>query len=221
MYKCPQRRAPACEAGSSRSIPFLKRTFSHLRGIGPRAEPYLGSLGITPWEELHRPHSRTKCRETLQCLQIEFRVFRESRCDLPATFLPQRIAWRATCHFPGGTAFIGAESHQRGARPHVTLHALHLDVMVGLRRLEYAGGLKKIEQRLGILRNPLILSPRGRDAVRLSRCCQAENEKAFSKFIVHDQAEFRSLQTLAGLNFDQRLALLEFTRSKSGELRHD
>ena len=102
-----------------------------------------------------------------------------------------------------------------------TLCALHLDLISTLRTLGFTGGLKKIEQRLGIRRDPQVDGLTGRDAVRLWRSYQAGDQNALTKLIAYNYADVRSLEFLADFGFEQHFRLLESKTRSSGEDLHD
>jgi uncharacterized protein YprB with RNaseH-like and TPR domain len=87
---------------------------------------------------------------------------------------------------------ILAEHFQGLARP-----ALHIDLRVLFRRLRFSGGLKSIEDALGISRPPHLRGTRGPDAVLLWRTYQETRNIEALRFLVeynlYDAFQLRSL----------------------------
>ncbi len=75
--------------------------------------------------------------------------------------------------------------------------AVHLDLRVVLRKTRQTGGLKDIEERLGLGRPPHLKGLRGMDAIRLWRELQHNGDRAALRFLVeynlYDAINLRSL----------------------------
>ena len=76
----------------------------------------------------------------------------------------------------------------------------HLDLMYPCRRIGLSGGLKPIENRLGIDRDRPDLS--GRDAVRLWREYERGDEDALDTLIAYNREDTENLRTLADVVCD-------------------
>jgi hypothetical protein len=85
----------------------------------------------------------------------------------------------------------------RRAFPRMTLRAIHLDLLYPLRRLGYRGGLKAIEERMGIRRSGETVGLDGWDAVRLWREAQAGSITALETLIAYNAEDVRNLEPLA------------------------
>lgn len=76
----------------------------------------------------------------------------------------------------------------------LTIDLPHLDLMYPCRRLDLTGGLKTIEQELGIDRDRPDLS--GRDAVRLWRTYERGDQSALETLISYNREDTRNLASL-------------------------
>lgn len=97
----------------------------------------------------------------------------------------------------------------------------HLDLRPALARAGYTGGLKKIEETLGMARGDGLQGLTGYDAVKLWRRWESfGDEDALGKLVAYNVADFENLeplarlavdklrsQTLAGITSQSRLAL--------------
>ena len=92
--------------------------------------------------------------------------------------------------------------------PHLPLDQLHIDLCPALRRLGYRGGLKRIEQQIGISRDDEIDGMSGYDAVRLWREWRSrKNQAALDLLIAYNRADIENLALLLAFTF-QRLKKL-------------
>ena len=80
--------------------------------------------------------------------------------------------------------------------PDLTFHHLHIDLCPGLRRLGLTGGLKRIENLLGIPRSPETESLDGWDAVRLWREWERGSADALALLKRYNAEDVTNLQTL-------------------------
>lgn len=81
--------------------------------------------------------------------------------------------------------------------PALTFDQLHIDLCSTLRRLGYKGGLKKIEDQLGITRTPEVEGMSGMDAVRLWRQYRRyRDEDALNLLMAYNRADIENLQLL-------------------------
>lgn len=80
--------------------------------------------------------------------------------------------------------------------PSISLPPVHIDLRFVLRKLGYRGGLKRIEQDLGICRDSPILGMSGYDAVLLWRAHQLRDEAALDTLIQYNTADIVNLQPL-------------------------
>jgi len=104
--------------------------------------------------------------------------------------------------------------------------AVHLDLRSLARRLRLGGGLKEIEERLGIGRPPHLKGLNGLDAIALWRTYERENAIDALRFLVeynlYDAFQLRSLADIlynraaARLAFDERVPVFD-----RGELLYD
>ncbi|HEU4683337.1 MAG TPA: ribonuclease H-like domain-containing protein [Nitrospira sp.] len=84
------------------------------------------------------------------------------------------------------------------AFPALPLDHPHFDLRIACRRLGYVGGLKAVEQRLGILRPPEVSGLHGGHAVRLwNRWRYARDEAAKQRLLTYNRADCMNLMPLA------------------------
>lgn len=101
--------------------------------------------------------------------------------------------------------------HLRHAFPGTKLNQLHVDLCPTLRRIGYRGGLKHIEQELGICRDENVLGLDGWDAVRLwSEWEEDGNEDSLATLVEYNRADVVNLKPLADLAY-QRLREVTLT----------
>lgn len=91
----------------------------------------------------------------------------------------------------------------RRALPRVALPAAHLDLRFPLARLGYTGGLKAIEQRLGVTRDPWVAGLDGYDAVILWRRHQAGDPDALRRLVAYNLTDVINLQPLAAFVYNE------------------
>ncbi len=84
----------------------------------------------------------------------------------------------------------------RQSFPGISLPPAHIDLRFLLRRLGYRGGLKYIEKRFGISRDPEIDGMDGYDAVRLWHAYQWGNKSALDLLIKYNAADIVNLKPL-------------------------
>lgn len=81
--------------------------------------------------------------------------------------------------------------------PELALDQLHVDLCPALRRLGQTGGLKAIEQRLGIRRVDEVEGMSGMDAVYLWRLWERRrDEAALERLLAYNRADIENLQLL-------------------------
>jgi uncharacterized protein YprB with RNaseH-like and TPR domain len=73
---------------------------------------------------------------------------------------------------------------------------LHVDLCFALKRLGYSGGLKRIEEKLGIDRTEETRGLSGWDAVRLWRMYRAGNEKALEVLLTYNREDVLHMENL-------------------------
>lgn len=92
--------------------------------------------------------------------------------------------------------------------PSLPLNQLHIDLCPALRRLGYKGGLKRIEQQIGISREDDIDGMSGYDAVRLWREWRSrKNQQALDLLLAYNRADIENLALLLAFTY-QRLKKL-------------
>jgi len=96
----------------------------------------------------------------------------------------------------------------RRTMPEVILPRAHLDLRFPLARLGYRGGLKGIEQQLGLQRDPRIAGLDGYDAVLLWRAHLGGDEEALSRLIAYNLADVIDLEPLAGFVYNEMVMQL-------------
>jgi uncharacterized protein YprB with RNaseH-like and TPR domain len=85
--------------------------------------------------------------------------------------------------------------------PKLALDQLHLDLCPTLRRLGLRGGLKRIEQQLGLLRDPDLDGLSGREAVQLWQAYRLGHETALETLLRYNREDIVNLKPLAGLAY--------------------
>ncbi|NMG83301.1 MAG: exonuclease [Methanosarcinales archaeon] len=83
--------------------------------------------------------------------------------------------------------------------PELEFNQLHMDLMYPLRRIGYTGGLKAIEQVLGITRSEDTTGMTGFDAVRLWHEYEHGNDDALSLLLKYNQEDIVNLETIIEL----------------------
>ena len=87
-------------------------------------------------------------------------------------------------------------------------HAAHLDLRYAMRRAGYTGGLKRIEQTLGIGRETALSKLSGRDAITLWRMADEGEKGAMETLIRYNAEDVASLPDLASIAYDELSAML-------------
>lgn len=85
--------------------------------------------------------------------------------------------------------------------PGISLPPAHIDLRFLLKRLGYAGGLKKIERDLGIARDSDIEGMDGLEAVRLWQAYQWGDEAALDTLVRYNRADIVNLEPLMEMGF--------------------
>jgi len=83
--------------------------------------------------------------------------------------------------------------------PGIEFNQLHIDLMYPLRRIGYTGGLKKIEQALGITRSDDTTGITGFDAVRLWREYERGDTDALELLLKYNREDIVNLETIIGM----------------------
>ncbi len=83
--------------------------------------------------------------------------------------------------------------------PQIEFNQLHIDLMYPLRRIGLSGGLKKIEQELGISRSDETTGIDGFEAVRLWRRYERGEEGALELLLEYNREDIVNLDTIIGL----------------------
>ncbi len=86
--------------------------------------------------------------------------------------------------------------------PGISLPAAHIDLRFLLARLGYKGGLKHIEQRLGMRRSPEIDGLNGYDAVLLWRAYEWGDAPSLDRLIRYNTADIVNLEPLIELAYE-------------------
>ncbi len=81
--------------------------------------------------------------------------------------------------------------------PHAPLDQIHIDLCPLMRDLGYRGGLKKIEEDLGIERSPETKGLSGRDAIWLWRDHERGRSGALERLVAYNREDVVNLETLA------------------------
>ncbi len=87
------------------------------------------------------------------------------------------------------------------AFPGLALDQLHLDLCPTLRRLGLRGGLKRIEQTLGFIRDPDLEGMDGHDAVRLWQAYRRGLDTALETLLRYNREDIVNLKPLANLAY--------------------
>ena len=87
--------------------------------------------------------------------------------------------------------------------PGTSLPAAHIDLRYLLKRLGYAGGLKRIEKELGINRGANIDGIDGFEAVRLWKQYQWGDKKALKTLVEYNSADIVNLKPLMELGYSE------------------
>lgn len=85
--------------------------------------------------------------------------------------------------------------------PGLVLDQFHLDLCPTLRRLGLRGGLKRIEQQLGLIRDPDLEGLSGREAVLLWRAYRLGHNAALETLLRYNREDVVNLKPLAGLAY--------------------
>jgi uncharacterized protein len=108
--------------------------------------------------------------------------------------------------FPLLVTFCGATfdlPHLRHAFPGTKLDQLHIDLCPALRRIGYKGGLKSIEQQLGMVRADGIKGLDGWDAVRLWDEWEFGNKESLDTLVDYNRADVENLKWLAEFTYGE------------------
>jgi len=89
----------------------------------------------------------------------------------------------------------------RGWLPGISLPPAHIDLRFLLKKLGYAGGLKKIEKDLGICREADIEGMDGYEAIRLWQAYQWGDDAALDTLIRYNRADIVNLKPLMEMGY--------------------
>jgi uncharacterized protein YprB with RNaseH-like and TPR domain len=82
-------------------------------------------------------------------------------------------------------------------------HIPHIDLKNLCHKLGYSGGLKKIEKRLGIIRNPLMDKFQGGDILRLWKMWRASGDEYYLNLLVeYNEEDIINLKKIANYSID-------------------
>jgi uncharacterized protein YprB with RNaseH-like and TPR domain len=105
--------------------------------------------------------------------------------------------------------------------PELPLNQLHIDLCPALRRLGYKGGLKRVEELLGIRRPPEIDGLSGFDAVRLWREYRRRRDpQALDLLLAYNRADIENLSLLLAFAYGRLKAASGFP-ADAGETSGD
>ncbi|MFN7162642.1 MAG: ribonuclease H-like domain-containing protein, partial [Fimbriimonadales bacterium] len=85
--------------------------------------------------------------------------------------------------------------------PRLALDQLHLDLCPTLRRVGLRGGLKRIEQQLGLIRDPDLEGLSGREAVLLWQAYRLGHDSALETLLRYNREDIVNLKPLARLAY--------------------
>ena len=91
----------------------------------------------------------------------------------------------------------------RAHLPGVPLPPAHLDLRFPLARLGYRGGLKGVEQQLGVVRHPWVAGLDGYDAVILWREYEAGSPEALRRLVLYNLTDVVNLEILAAFVYNE------------------
>ena len=94
--------------------------------------------------------------------------------------------------------------------PHARLDQAHIDLRFVLASLGYKGGLKAVEGRLGLRRDPSIQGVDGFEAVRLWHRYRRGDRSALEKLILYNVTDVANLVELADTAVELKLGRLSF-----------
>jgi hypothetical protein len=86
---------------------------------------------------------------------------------------------------------------------HIALPAAHIDLRFFLKKLGLQGGLKAVEERLGLQRDPAVRGLDGFDAVLLWKDFQWGDEEALERLILYNTMDIVQLKPLLEMGFQQ------------------
>ncbi len=197
---------------------MLEQTFVHLPAIGETTERCLWEGGMMTWADAlgssgpPRGFSAPRWEFTQRLLEGSVRAL---ACHDHMHFsagLKRKDHWRAWPEFQARTAFLDIETTgltssdivtvvvtYNGASfdlpflarciPGLRFPQLHVDLMYPLRRLGLSGGLKAVEQRVGLKRAPDVAGLDGWDAVRLWRRWESGSQASLDLLVRYNTAE--------------------------------
>jgi uncharacterized protein YprB with RNaseH-like and TPR domain len=85
--------------------------------------------------------------------------------------------------------------------PNLPMPQMHVDLCYLLKRLGYKGGLKSIEQRLGISRSTDTTGMSGLDAIQLWNQHRRGNKKALETLLAYNTEDVKNLSELLSLGY--------------------
>jgi hypothetical protein len=101
--------------------------------------------------------------------------------------------------------------------PYVAFDQIHIDLCPALKRLGYRGGLKRIEQQLGIARPPEVEGLSGFDAVRLWRQWRRKNDAAaLEQLLAYNREDIENLSLLLAFAYGRLKTASGFPENLSG-----
>ena len=238
---------------------MLERTFTHIRGIGPKTEQKLWSRGIHTWRHFldHEEIIISPARDEFIAQELEISLRHKEDASFFSERLPPGEMWRTYDAFKHKAVYLDIETtgYFRGADeitvigiydgtevqtfvnginlndfetaiarydmvitfngatfdlpfirgwfPNISLPPAHIDLRFLLKKLGYAGGLKKIEGELGINRETDIEGIDGYEAVRLWQAYQWGDDKALETLIRYNSADILNLKPLMEMGYSE------------------
>ncbi len=87
--------------------------------------------------------------------------------------------------------------------PNVDFDKLHIDLRFAMRELGFAGGLKRIEQEIGIVRDDDLQEVDGFEAVRLWYKYKRGDEEALDLLVKYNKADIENLKVMMEFAFEK------------------
>jgi uncharacterized protein len=85
--------------------------------------------------------------------------------------------------------------------PQARFDVLHIDLCYALKRLGYAGGLKRVESMLGIQREAGVAGLNGWDAVRLWHEYRQGNGRSLARLLAYNEADVMNMERLMDIAY--------------------
>jgi uncharacterized protein len=101
--------------------------------------------------------------------------------------------------------------------PGVKFNIPHFDLCFAARRVQLEGGLKKLEARLGIIREESVQGMNGYDAVKLWKQARRGSSEAMDLLLTYNMEDTKNLLAIASIIYDKMRSLSgieEYTRAR-------